>query len=213
MKLKNLNTYILILCLFSYTSCKESNAETSSPPQEITQVNAKSKSTSNSLKPRTTQRTTNKSRATTEIKTEFPYDIELRDENGKSFNSSEIMNSDKPTIVLFWLTTCPPCKIELREIKKKYEGWQKEADFNLFAISTDFPKNYDNFCEMVKTNDWPWPAYNDVNREFRKVMPGKLNGLPQSFVFNQKGEIVYHKRKYRMGDEDKLFEEVKSLLN
>ena len=44
-----------------------------------------------------------------------------------------------------------------------------------------------------------------------KVMPAGLNGLPQVFVFDKDGTIVYHKRKYKPGDEDVLFEKVKAL--
>ena len=40
-------------------------------------------------------------------------------------------------------------------------------------------------------------------------MPGRLNGLPQVFLLDKNGEIVYHKRKYLPGDEDKLFEAIK----
>jgi len=43
------------------------------------------------------------------------------------------------------------------------------------------------------------------------VMPGALNGLPQTFIFDKNGEIAYHKRKYRGGDEKKLFAKVKEL--
>ena len=64
---------------------------------------------------------------------------------------------------------------------------------------------------MVNENDWPWQAANDVNREFRQIMPGKLNGLPQTFVLDKNGQIAYHKRKYRSGDEDVLFAKVKEL--
>lgn len=140
----------------------------------------------------------------------FPYDIDLKTVDGEIINSSKILkNNDKPTVLLFWLTTCGPCRMEMRAIKKVYEEWQTEADFNLVAISTDFSKNYPNFVKMVNENKWPWEAYNDVNREFRRVMPGELNGLPQTFILDKDGSIVYHKRKYRPGDEKTLFEKIK----
>jgi peroxiredoxin len=132
--------------------------------------------------------------------------------DGKVLNSSEILKSNgKPTVVLFWLTTCVPCRYEMKAIHEKYEGWTEEADFNLIAISTDFQKNYESFVKKVNESGWKWDTYNDVNREFRHVLPGELNGLPQTFIFDKNGEIVYHKRKYRSGDEDALFEKVKSI--
>ena len=42
-------------------------------------------------------------------------------------------------------------------------------------------------------------------------MPGELNGLPQLFVLNKKGEVIYHTRRYMPGDEDKLFEALQKI--
>ena len=151
-------------------------------------------------------------RPRTAIDTLFPYDLTLKNGIGETLKSAEAMpKNGKPTILLFWLTTCPPCRIEMANIKKKYEGWKETADFNLYAISTDFPKNHERFFETVKKQEWQWESYLDINREFLNIMPGRLNGLPQTFILDKDGKIVYHKRKYRLGDEDKLFEKVKEI--
>ena len=114
-------------------------------------------------------------------------------------------------MLLFWLTTCVPCRYEMKAIAEKYEGWTTQADFNFYAISTDFQKNYEAFKSVVAKNEWGWETYHDTNREFRNIMPGQLNGLPQTFVLDKDGKIAYHKRKYRTGDEDKLFAEIQKL--
>jgi len=146
-----------------------------------------------------------------EIKQTFPYDIDLKTADGTVVNSSEALRANgKPTVLLFWLTTCVPCRYEMKAIAEKYDQWQSEADFNLVAISTDFQKNYDAFVRRVKESGWKWKTYHDMNREFRLVMPGELNGLPQVFVLDKAGNIVFHKRKYRPGDEDVLFEKIKA---
>lgn len=151
-------------------------------------------------------------RSRTAIDTLFPYDLTFKNALGKELKSSEAMpKNGKPTVLLFWLTTCPPCRIEMANIKKKYKGWKEEADFNLYAISTDFPKNHERFFETVKKQEWVWESYLDVNREFLNIMPGRLNGLPQTFILDKDGKIVFHKRKYNLGDEDKLFQKVKEI--
>ncbi len=152
-----------------------------------------------------------KSRPKSEIDAVYPFDLALTDGKGNKTSTNKLFKKGKPTVVLFWLTTCYPCRIEMAAIKKKYEQWQSETDFNLVAISTDFEKNYDNYLKYVETADWPWEAYHDTNREFRNVLPGGLNGLPQTFVFDENGEIAYHKRKFRNGDEDVLYDKIKLL--
>lgn len=153
-----------------------------------------------------------RARPKTDIQANYPYDIDLKNAASKTVKSNKILaKNDKPTILLFWLTTCFPCSMEMKAIKEKYAAWEKEADFNLYAISTDFENNFPKFIQKVKENKWPWETYNDVNREFRQILPGGLNGLPQTFVLDKNGKIAYHKRKYRPGDEDVLFAKVKEL--
>ncbi len=146
------------------------------------------------------------------MKQDFPYDIDLKTTEGTLVNTSKIFQAkDKPLVVLFWLTTCYPCRMELQAIKEKYDAWQKETKFSMIALSYDFPQNYDNFVKRVKEEGWKFEAYNDVNKEFGEVLPGELNGLPQVFVFDKDGKIAYHKRKYVPGDEDVLYAKVKEL--
>jgi hypothetical protein len=128
------------------------------------------------------------SRPPANINSTFPYDITIVDGNGK-----------------------PHLSNELTAISGKFEEWKKEKDFNFYAVSIDFPHNYEAFQKRVEDSKWPFPAYNDINMEFSWVMPGNLNGLPQMFVFDKKGNIVRHTRKYTQGDEDALFAFIKEM--
>lgn len=149
-----------------------------------------------------------------EIVKTFPYNIDLKAADGSVVNSAELfLNNNKPVVLMFWLTTCYPCRMELQAIASKMEAWQKEADFRLVAVSMDYPHNYEQFVTRVKESNWPFEAYNDLNREFGMAMPGGLNGLPQVFVLTPEGEIIYHTRKYVTGDEDILFSKIKALIN
>jgi peroxiredoxin len=156
---------------------------------------------------------TETARPADKIQKTFPFDIDLRDTAGKIQNSNVLLknNSGKPTILLFWLTTCFPCRLELEAINKAYPTWKKEVDFRMIALSTDFSDRYPQFIERVRKGNWLFEAYHDTNREFRYVMPGELNGLPQLFVLDAAGNITYHKRRYRPGDENELFEHLKQL--
>ncbi len=155
---------------------------------------------------------TETSRPADKIRKEFPFDIALRNAAGDTLNSASVFpQNGKPTVLAFWLTTCVPCRHELAAITQKFEGWKLEKDFNFYAISVDYPKNYEAFQRRVNESGWAFPAYYDLNREFRVILPGELNGLPQTFVLDGKGNIVHQKKKYVPGDEDKLFELIKTL--
>ena len=145
-----------------------------------------------------------------EVNKIFPFDIALKDTTGTIYNSAEVLKTgDKPLILVFWLTTCGPCLLELSTYKAKYDDWKKEVDFRMVAVSTDFPQNAENYVKRTKQSEWQFESYHDYQRKFGMVMPGELNGLPQIFILNKKGEILYHHRRFTPGDEDELFAEIK----
>ncbi|MEM9887842.1 MAG: TlpA disulfide reductase family protein [Bacteroidota bacterium] len=150
----------------------------------------------------------------TEVQKEYPYDVDLKTVAGKTVNSSKVFaQNGKPTVLLFWMTTCVPCQYELAAIHKKYDAWAQAADFNFYAISMELSDYAHQFAPHVKKKGWSFEAYLDSERKFKYIMPNGLNGLPQTFLLDKNGEVVYHKRKYRMGDEDILFEEIRRLAD
>lgn len=203
---------LFFLSAFFLFSCGESPEAQTTPVEPSVKTEKKSETQPSNSPSRRSNYAVVTSRPQAEIEQKYPYNINITNANKKEFNSKKAFKTNgKPTVLLFWLTTCVPCHYEMDAIQEKYAEWQQEADFNFYAISTDFQKNYDKFIAQNKKYDWPWEVYHDTNREFRLAMPGALNGLPQTFVLDENGEIVYHKRKYRSGDEDALFEKVKEL--
>ncbi len=148
-----------------------------------------------------------------DMKKTFPFDIILKDTLGQMFSSTNVLpTKKKPLVLFFWMTTCGPCRQELEIIKANYADWKKETDFRMIAISLDFPDLYQNFVTRVKKEGWQFEALFDLKREFPNVMPyGGLNGLPQVFVMDEKGETTYHHRRFIPGDEKELFEAIKKV--
>jgi len=217
-----MNKLFLFCFLFFVTSCANSQEEKA--PQTTQQAAATPVQQAPKTTPKQTPLTEEQkkklprnyivenTRQSKDINATYPYDIDLKLADGQIIKSSDVLKDNgKPTVLMFWLTTCVPCRYEMKAVSEKYEGWQAEEDFNLYAISTDFSKNYESFVRMVEKNNWPWESMNDMNREFRRIMPGELNGLPQTFILDKDGQIAYHKRKYRSGDEDALFAKIKEL--
>lgn len=143
----------------------------------------------------------------------YPFNVDLKTIDGDIVNSSEVLKKNgKPTVVLFWLSTCRPCQMKMDAIKPLYPEWKEEVDFNVVAISGDYPQNYPKFVEQVKSKGWEWDTYNDVNRRFKEILPGGLNGYPQTFIFDKNGSLVYQDKKFSPGDEYALFYEIKRVV-
>jgi len=141
---------------------------------------------------------------------EYPYAVPLKDPDNKTFTSTEIFpKADKPTVVLFWLTTCKPCTRELNAIQQNFDTWQREVPFHLVALSEDHINQYEDFVSRVKKEQWPFESYMDIEHRFQDLLPGNLNGLPQTFIFDKEGKLTWKKRGFLPGDEAQYFEKIK----
>ena len=143
--------------------------------------------------------------------TNFPFNITMLKPDSTAVNTNDLFKKDKPTVLAFWLTTCMPCHAELASYAQHFGDWQKEADFRLLAISIDFPERFQKVKQMAKEKNWPFPVYWDNTRAFKSVLPGGLNGLPQVFLFDKNGTLVWQHKKYAPGDEAVLFAKIKAL--
>ena len=141
----------------------------------------------------------------------FPFSITLLNPDSTSVNTNALLKKGKPTVLAFWLTTCMPCQVELATYAKHFAEWQKEADFRLLAVSIDFPERFPQVKKMAKEKNWPFPVYWDNTRAFKTILPGGLNGLPQVFLFDKNGTLVWQHKKFVTGDEAVLFGEIKKL--
>jgi cytochrome c biogenesis protein CcmG, thiol:disulfide interchange protein DsbE len=142
----------------------------------------------------------------------YPYSMQLFTPDSVGAKASEVMpKSGRPIVLSFWLTTCYPCRVEMDAYTKNYAQWKKEADFEIVAISIDFPQRFGQIAKIVEESGYPFPVFWDLNREFLNIMPGGLNGLPQVFILDKNGKIAYHKKRYVSGDEVALFEKIKEL--
>lgn len=199
----------LIVVVSVFHACTNAQADSAPPLPPVSPTSAVP--APSATPPKNSNYLVLKTRPQSELRLDYPYNVELLDAAGDTLRSDRVFAAGKPTVLLFWLTTCVPCGYEMRAIQEKYADWQAQATFNFYAISTDFQKNFPAFQRRVREQQFPWRSFNDVHREFRRILPGELNGLPQTFLLDADGNIVYHKRKYRSGDEDALFAEILKL--
>jgi len=63
-------------------------------------------------------------------------DFELPDMNNRQLLLSDIVNSNKYTLLQFWASWCAPCRAELPDIEKIYKKYQKKG-FAAVGLSLD----------------------------------------------------------------------------
>lgn len=141
----------------------------------------------------------------------FPFQITLFTPDSTVVRSEAVLGQGKITVLAFWLSTCLPCRMELTAYAARYAEWQRQADFQLIAVSIDFPQRFQKMAQLARSSAWPFPAYWDAAQAFKNILPGELNGLPQVFLFDKNGQLVWQHRRYATGDEEALLAQILAL--
>jgi cytochrome c biogenesis protein CcmG, thiol:disulfide interchange protein DsbE len=136
--------------------------------------------------------------------------VEVKTLDGKSVNIQEFGKKGKITVVSFWATWCAPCKKELDAIADSYEEWQKNYDVEVIAVTIDDARAVAKVKPMVAQKGWKYTILSDVNQDLQRAL--NFPSVPQSYLLDQKGNIVYSHSGYVAGDEDELEEKIKALV-
>ena len=136
--------------------------------------------------------------------------VKLIDMNGKAVNTAEL-GFKGPVVISFWATWCSPCKRELNTIHELYTDWQEETGVTLVAVTIDDEKTKAQVPVYVDGKGWEYLVLMDPNGDFKRAMG--VNNVPHTFLIDQNGQFVYSHNNYAPGDEEKLYEEIKKLVN
>jgi cytochrome c biogenesis protein CcmG, thiol:disulfide interchange protein DsbE len=135
--------------------------------------------------------------------------IDIKDVKGNPFNTSKIKNDGNPIIISFWATWCKPCIRELTTIADVYATWQEETGVKLYAVSIDDARSSSLVAPLVNGKSWDYVVLLDQNGDFKRAM--NVGPIPQTFLINGKGEIVWQHTSFSEGSELDLIRLVEKL--
>ena len=135
--------------------------------------------------------------------------VKLKDIDGNSVNTAELSNDGKPMVISFWATWCAPCKKELNAIHEVYEDWQDETGVKVIAVSIDDARSATRVKPYVDAQGWEFEVLMDTNGDFKRSL--NVNNVPQTFLVDGTGDIVWTHSGYSPGDEYELLEEIEKL--
>jgi cytochrome c biogenesis protein CcmG/thiol:disulfide interchange protein DsbE len=106
-----------------------------------------------------------------------------------------------PIVISFWATWCGPCMLEMKKLKKTY-GKYSSAGLQILAVSIDDNKTQPQIPSVIRTYKLPYTVLLDGNKDVYKAF--HVVNVPQLFVVDAAGTIVYNHQGYQRGDEKKV---------
>lgn len=138
----------------------------------------------------------------------FPA-LTLKTLDGRAYDMNKSFSKNKLTVISFWATWCSPCKKELDSMKSLYQSW-KSSGIEVVVVTIDDIQQLNKVKPMVEQKKWDYTVLSDVNRESLKKLG--FQSVPQTFVVDAAGNIVYSHSGYTPGDEHSLDKKLKSML-
>ncbi len=135
----------------------------------------------------------------------FP-DIDLKTLDKQTVNIKEAVSKGNLTVVSFWATWCSPCKRELDAVAEIYPDWQEEYNVEFIAVTTDNARTLAKVPGMVEAKGWDFTVLSDVNQDLMNAL--NFETIPQTFLIDGEGNIIYSHNGYNPGDEFELEDKI-----
>lgn len=135
--------------------------------------------------------------------------ISLKDIAGKTVNTAEINNADKPIVICVMKTCCNTPANLLDEIAEDFEDWQDETGVELFIIATDDSRTSCKVCTYVNVREWEYKVLLDPNSKFKRALNVIVN--PHIFILNKDGKIAWQSSGYTSELKDQIYQELVKL--
>ena len=135
--------------------------------------------------------------------------VALKTLDGQNVNLEDYASNGKITVLSFWATWCKPCQAELDAIADMYPDWQDEYNMEMVAITIDTRRQLAKVGPLVESKQWDYTILSDANNELRYALG--FQSIPQTYVLDQDGKIVYEHSGYVPGNEYELEEVVAKL--
>ncbi len=133
-------------------------------------------------------------------------DVDVKDLKGETINIKEKVSQGGLTVISFWATWCSPCKRELDAIVDIYPDWQEDYGVEFIAITIDNARGLAKVPGMVEAKGWEYTILSDANQDLQNAL--NFETVPQTFLIDGAGNIIYEHNGYNPGDEYELEDEI-----
>jgi cytochrome c biogenesis protein CcmG, thiol:disulfide interchange protein DsbE len=134
--------------------------------------------------------------------------VKLEDLDGNKVQLKSYLGKG-PVLISFWATWCKPCQEELAEYQKLYNEY-KSKGYRMLAVSIDNEKTVAKVKPYIKSRNYDFTVLLDMNSDAAREF--YVQDVPNTFLVDKKGNIVFSHHGYERGDELELKKNIEELL-
>lgn len=136
--------------------------------------------------------------------------VKLKSVSSKEISVAELatLAKDTPVVVAFWATWCIPCISELDNISEELASKQAIRPFKFIGVSIDDSRTAQRVKPFVKGKGWQFEVLIDINSELKRAL--NVTDVPHVLIIKN-NKIVYRHTGYIAGEEENLYDKIKSL--
>jgi thiol-disulfide isomerase/thioredoxin len=135
--------------------------------------------------------------------------VDIKTLDGKTVHLADYGKSGKVTVISFWATWCTPCKKELDVMSEVYSDWKEKYNMELLAITIDNARALPKVPSLIETKGWEFPVLAGDQNAMQTAF--SFQTIPQTFLLDKSGTIVWSHSGYVPGDELELEDRIKTL--
>ncbi|AQS57610.1 hypothetical protein B0W44_15485 [Novibacillus thermophilus] len=96
-------------------------------------------------------------------------------------------NNGKPSLINFWASWCPPCKVEMPHLQEAYDQYGDDVNFHMVDLA--FNDNFDNMTQYIEENNYTFPVPLDETGDV--AMTYQAAAIPTTFIVDAEGIITH----------------------
>ncbi|MBA4601929.1 TlpA family protein disulfide reductase [Thermoactinomyces mirandus] len=113
-------------------------------------------------------------------------DFTLQTLDGKTVQLSK--NGGKPSLINFWASWCPPCKVEMPYIQKAYEKYGNQVNFMMVNLTAMDDKA--KMEQFLKEGSYDFPVLLDETGKVGEMY--QAFSIPTTYIVDENGIIINH---------------------
>lgn len=114
-------------------------------------------------------------------------EIVLSDAEGSEIDFSSI-RGDKPAVINFWSSKCPPCRSEMPDFEKAYQKYGDTVQFIMINVYGALGETETSGKEYIAEEGYTFPVYYDMDQS--ATITYGINSFPTSYFIDASGNIV-----------------------